>query len=221
MSTWKKFFSRENHPLIQQFESGGRPGLSTQIDACPLLVVDLELTGLHPKKDYIVSMGWVPIRERTIVLAEAKYHLILSPVSVGQSATIHGLHDRDLKDARPLRETLADFLKDAKGYVFAAHNARLDAAFLQHAYKRCYGDAPQMHFIDTLAIERRRLLRNDQTIKHNGLTLSACLRRHRLPWGDNHNALEDAYHCALLLLAQISQTNRPNLTLGDLLRESR
>lgn len=221
MFEWFKFPNSKIHPLLQAFASAKRPDSTTPIDQCPLLVLDLELTGLNPGRDHIVSIGWVPVRERAVILAEARHYLIEIPMSVGQSAAFHGLHDRDLKDARALADVLAEMLQHYAGCVFVAHNAQLDAAFLRAAFKRCYGTAPKLEFIDTLQIERKRLTRRGLVFKDDGLRLGSCLQRHKLPGGNSHNALEDAFSCALLLLAQITQTNRKQPTLADLLKESR
>lgn len=224
MLRWLRRYCRtacKPHPLIAQFNASHPPPPSTPIDQCPLLAIDLELTGLNPTRDHIVSIGWVPIRERAVILAEARHYLVKSPVSVGQSAAVHGLHDRDLAMARPLEETLAELLATYAGYILVAHNARLDAAFLRTALKRCYGGIPAWRFLDTLRIERNRLTRQHTVFKDDGLRLNACLHRHKLPLVSSHNALEDAYSCALLLLAQISKTNRAQPLLGDLLADSR
>lgn len=221
MLKWFKLRKQKAPPLIQDFESAKRPDPATPIDHCPLLVLDLELTGLNPERDHIVSIGWVPVRERAIILAEARHYLVEIPTSVGQSASFHGLHDRDLKNARGLAEVLAELLQNYAGYVFAAHNAPLDASFLRAALTRSYGQAPELLFIDTLQIERKRMTRRGLVFKDDGLRLGSCLQRHKLPGANSHNALEDAFSCALLLLAQISQTNRAQALLADLLRDSR
>ena len=217
MLRWLTTHKRDTHPLIQQFATVELPTAQTVIDDCPLLAIDLELTGLQPERDHIVSIGWVPIRQREIVLTDARHYLIQPPVSVGQSATIHGLHDRDLDNAPTLDSVLQELLAHYAGYVLVAHNAALDIAFLRAAITRVFGSAPALMAIDTLRIEKRHLTRRDQTFKEDGLRLNACLHRHKLPLASSHNALEDAYSCALLLLAQIARKNQRRVVLGDLL----
>ena len=75
-----------------------------------------------------------------------------------------------------------------------------------------------MPFIDTMAIEKHRLQRQGLEITQESLRLDNCLRRYGLENSvAQHHALEDAYSCALLLLAQ---TSRTKFTLADLLRQS-
>lgn len=208
------------HPLVAKFNSSALPELRAPIKDCPLLAIDLETTGLSARKDHIVSVGWVPVRDGEIRVGEAQHYLVHSPVSVGQSAVIHGLLDRDLKNAQPLVEVLTELLETYAGYIFVAHHATLEKAFLQAAMRCSFGHVPKMQFIDTMAVERHWLQRRGLAEKYTSLSLPACLMRHQLP--DNlleHNALEDAYGCALLLLAQISRNKK--VSLGDLIRQSR
>lgn len=205
-------------PVLKAFNSAPQPHAKMAPRDCPLLVLDIETTGLDARRDRMVSIGWLPVRERRIVVAGARYYLIQSPVSVGQSATVHGVLDRDLVDAREISSVLEELLSTYAGYVFAAHHARLEKAFLQAAIQGCWGGKAEMPFIDTMAIEKHRLQRQGLEITQESLRLDNCLRRYGLenPVAQHH-ALEDAYSCALLLLAQTSHTH---FSLGELLRQS-
>ncbi|MBZ9610685.1 exonuclease domain-containing protein [Rheinheimera maricola] len=193
---------------------------STPVQQAYFLVLDLELTGLNPRKDHIVSIGWVPIRHQEIVLSDARHYLINSPVSVGQSAVYHGLHDHQLKSSNDLADILTELLSQYAGYVFVAHHSRLDEQFLRIACQRCFGKTPRFKFIDTMQMEWQRLLRQGKVVKHDALKLPSCLKRHGLPDMTNHHALEDAYSSALLLLSQLKLGGN-SMTLGDLYLLSR
>ena len=103
------------------------------------LAIDLELTGLNASRDHIVSMGWVPIVGREIKLAEARHFLIQTPVSVGQSAIYHGVHDRDLSGACSLATAFEALLEAAEGSLLVAHNSALERDFLQAACRQLSG----------------------------------------------------------------------------------
>lgn len=221
--TFGNWFSNHSahHPLVEQFKQVPLPPQHSKTRDCSFLVLDLELTGLNPKKDHIVSIGWLPIRQREVIVAEAQYHLIKSPVSVGQSAVIHGLHDRHLHKARALMDVLAELLAVAGGSILVAHHARLDKQALSSALRQNFGQAPKLRFIDTLRIEQRRLARRETPLTTDALQLPACLNRHGLPRGTVHHALEDAYGCALLFLAQLAAAGRSDISLAELQRLSR
>lgn len=218
-----RWLRRKNPALnevINNFSKVPYPPPATRVANCNFLVLDFELTGLNARKDHIVSIGWVPIRDREIVLAEAKHYLINSPVSVGQSAVYHGLHDRQLKNADDIAEVLTQLLTQYAGYIFVAHHSALDEQFLRMACQRCFGKAPRFRFVDTMKIEWQRLLRRGKIVKHDALKLAACLERHGLPAMPDHHALEDAYSSALLLLSELKPGGE-NMTLADLYLLSR
>ena len=220
MLSWLAITRRPIHQAVSHFITTPFPSPTTSAKDSHFLVLDFELTGLNPRKDHIVSIGWVPVRQHEIVLSEAKHYLINSPVSVGQSAVYHGLHDHQLKDAHELADILAELLTLYAGYVFVAHHSQLDEQFLRAACQRCFGKTPRFKFIDTLQIEWQRLLRQGKVVKHDALKLPSCLKRHGLPEMTNHHALEDAYSTALLLLSQL-KPGGDNMTLADLYLLSR
>ena len=206
--------------IVTRFSRTAFPASSTPVQQTDFLALDLELTGLNPRKDHIVSIGWVPIKAQEIVLAEARHYLICSPVSVGQSAVYHGLHDHQLVNGKELSQVLTELLTDYAGFVFVAHHSQLDEQFLRIACERCFGKAPRFKFIDTMKMEWQRLLRQGKVVKHDALKLPSCLKRHNLPEMTNHHALEDAYSCALLLLSQLKLGGN-KMTLSDLYLLSR
>lgn len=220
MFSW---LTRKNSALNEvaaNFSKVPFPSAATSVQQASFLAIDLELTGLNPRKDHIVSIGWVPVRSEEVVLSEARHYLINSPVSVGQSAVYHGLHDHQLVNGQDLSQVLTELLSQYAGYVFVAHHSQLDEQFLRIACGRCFGKTPRFKFIDTMKIEWQRLLRQGKVVKHDALKLPNCLKRHNLPENNNHHALEDAFSCALLLLSQL-KLGGSNMLLSDLYLLSR
>lgn len=195
------------------------PLLDFSIKKAPLLALDLEMTGLDPKKDQIISIGLMPIINGQIKLSQGEHKLIKIIGSVGQSATIHGLVDADLQEALPLKEALQWLLKKATGTVLVAHHAPLDLSFIEQALIKTGEKKYRLFAIDTLQIEHRRLLRKQPSIKEGELRLTNCRQRYNLPRYDAHNALLDALSCAELLLAQVSKMGGlEKIKVSELLR---
>lgn len=205
---------------VKRFNAAELPAATTAARSCRYLALDLETTGLHARQDHIVSIGWVPIIDQQIQLNQARHFLIKPPVSVGQSAIYHGVHDKDLKDASELSDVLQLLLQEFSGYYFIAHHCRLDRAFLELAFQRYFGKVPKMHFIDTLNIEWYRMQKQGIVMKKDALRLPNCLARYKLPVSAQHHALEDAFGCALLYLAQLKKSHA-EITIADMLQQSR
>ena len=101
------------------------PDPATPVGDLRLLAVDLETTGLHPKKDRLLSIGFVPVDGLTIDLSGARRFVVQSGVEVGQSAAIHGLTDDTVAAGTPIEEALPEVLEALRGRAF---NAQLEPA---------------------------------------------------------------------------------------------
>lgn len=201
---------------VRQFNQLPPPAASTPLAQCRFVVLDLETTGLNAHKDHIVSIGWVVIEQQQIRLADSGHLLVRLPVSVGQSAVFHGLHDRDLGQAIELPDALRQFLQLAAGAVLVAHHAQLEQSFLSQACRRCFGKSPRFRFLDTMKLEWQRSQLQGKVLTNEGLRLPSCLARHHLPIAQHHHVQEDAFSAALLLLSQMKQTRSKDSTLADL-----
>lgn len=173
------------------------------------VIVDLELTGLEPKKHEIVSAGWLTMQSLKIDLSTAGYMLNRNVTSLLQSPIYHGLNNTQLiAQGVSLSELLDGLAKVINGRVLVCHNAQLDWGFIQHAAKAQQRVIQPKAIIDTLKIEKHRLLVQGKPLKQQDLTLAACRARYALPKYSEHNALSDALATAELLLAQYHSMNR-------------
>lgn len=180
------------------------PAPALPVEEAPLLAIDLEMTGLDPERDEIVSIGWVPIDAGVIALAGAQECRLSRRRrdSVGASATIHGLRDCDLADAGSPELALNALEKALRGRVAVFHHAPLDLAFLERSLAESVQKHWQAPVIDTLAWYcRRRRLSGAGEAGLESFTLEAACRHHELIVRSQHNALADALSCAELLLA--------------------
>ncbi|MFT6927171.1 MAG: DNA polymerase-3 subunit epsilon [Psychromonas sp.] len=192
--------------------------LNRPISEIKLLALDIEMTGLDHKKDQMVSIGVIPIINARIQPQFAQYKLMKIQGSVGQSAVIHGVLDKDLADALPLEEVLQWLFEQCTDKVLVAHHAQLDLKFLQHSLAGSGTHPFSLLAIDTLIIEKERQLRKHQVLKTGSLRLNACRERYNLPIYNAHNALTDALACAELLLAQLNKMGGlDKITLVELL----
>lgn len=192
--------------------------LHQPISDIKLLALDIEMTGLDHKKDQMVSIGVIPIINAEIQLQFAQYKLMKIEGSVGQSAVIHGILDKDLANGLPLEEVQQWLFEQCKDKVLVAHHAQLDLQFLRQSLSSSGAHSFALLGIDTLIIEKERELRTHPVLKTGSLRLNACRERYNLPIYNAHNALTDALACAELLLAQLNKMGGlDNITLVQLL----
>ena len=181
------------------------PDPDSDIGDVPLLAVDLETTGLHPRNDHVLSIGWLPIDGLRVDLSRARRFVVRAGVEVGQSAAIHGLTDDDIAAGLPLDEVLPKALEALRGRVLVAHYTDIEERFLSAACERVYGARMPVSRIDTLELHRRLIVGWGEAPMPLALRLWTARQRYGLPVYKAHDALLDALACAELFLAQIAE----------------
>ena len=187
----------------------------------PWLSVDIETTGLDPRRDQIISLGWVAIDNGCIPMTSIQRWLVKAGEGVGNSATIHYLRDEDLKQGIGLHHGLLALAHAMSGRVCIFHNKNLDTAFLGKAMAQQFGLSWFWPSVDTLTLELKRLRRQGKTPRSNELRLSSCRSRYGLPDYPLHDASHDALACAELFIAWAMHSGGKGPTLRDCLQWSR
>jgi len=169
-------------PLSQPaFDDLGEP----LIDVC-FVVVDLETTGSGPDAT-ITEFGAVKVRGGELLgefqsLVNPGFHI------PGAITVLTGITDTMVADAPPLDAVLPAFLAFAEGCVLVAHNAPFDIGFLKRACRELGYDWPGFPVVDTVALARQALLRDEVPNVKLG-TLAAHFHTAVAP---DHRALDDA-----------------------------
>jgi DNA polymerase-3 subunit epsilon len=208
---WRKKIAASG-VVSQLYEQTAWPS-KTPFSELKILAVDCEMTGLNPKQDELLSIGWVAIQNGFIDYSSGKHVLCHASEDVGESVTIHGLSDRQIAGASSVSQALSLLIKDLSDSVAVFHHAHLDLEFLQAAARSTFGCPLSFQYIDTMAIEKRRLDRQGRT---GSLQLGLCRDRYGLPHSHAHNALSDAIATAELLIAQASALSGLQTTYGSL-----
>lgn len=203
MNLFKRWrWHRLDRMLRSEHGGHGLPDATLRINAAPLLAIDLEMTGLDPAADAIVSIGWVPVDNGAIDLGGA-CEIGIEPDSartVGDSATIHGIRDCDRVDGLDAATALEQLLNALAGRVAVFHHAPLDTGFLDRALRRELGFGWRAPWIDTLAWFRRRQADRDHDDAAASTRLDAVREHFGLDERSSHNALDDAISCAEVAL---------------------
>jgi DNA polymerase-3 subunit epsilon len=95
------------------------------------VAIDLELTGLNPRKDAIIAIGAVPVEQGRVLIGQSLYTLVrTSRRSEHAAVLMHKLRVPDLADAPPVEEAI-DMVFDAlAGRVPVFHTAVVERSFL-------------------------------------------------------------------------------------------
>ncbi|GAB4346597.1 MAG: 3'-5' exonuclease [Gammaproteobacteria bacterium] len=186
------------------------------------LAIDFETTGLDPRREEILSVGYVAIRNQSIQLGESCHALIRPQRDIPEaSAVVHGILDDRAQTAESITTVLPQVLRALAGKVLVAHHAAIEYEFLNEVCKRLYGYPFVGPVVDTLELEARLYRSRDQVIKPGELRLATARGRYGLPRYPAHNALTDAIACGELFLAQAAyRAGKRHPTLKELLAKS-
>jgi DNA polymerase-3 subunit epsilon len=184
------------------------------------VVVDLETTGLHLRRDDIVSYGAVLIRQGRMLAGSQLYGLVRPRHELSRtSITVHGLREADLADAPPLAECVRQLTDLLDGRVLVAHAAWVEQAFLNRAFADS-GVRLDGPIVDTAALAREAQVALAGT--EGEPSLERLARGLRLPVHTPHHALGDALTTAQVFLALVSRLDREEpQTVKDLQSISR
>lgn len=208
-----------HEPLVRPLLAHSLPKASADPWQLPMLVLDMETSGLNPAQDRILSMGWIPIVDGTLRLGESCHYYLAAETVSAESSVIHHITPQALHGGLDEREALSTLLEAMTGRLLVAHGAAIERRFLTALLARHYGIEHELPlpWLDTLALERS-LLRNRQ-VPRADYRLSEIRKRRGLPPYLAHNALADAVATGELLLVQMKEilAGQPRV-LGPLYR---
>jgi len=182
------------------------PAKKSPCSELEIVSLDLETTGLKPRRDAILSIGLVAIRARQIHLDSAWQRVIRIEQPVPEaSAVIHRITDDHAAAGIPLEQALPQLLERLSGRVMLVHYKSIEQGFLDAACRRLYGVPFIIPIIDTLELAQRLFTQRNHSIQSGDLRLFNLRPRYNLPHYRAHNALSDALATAELFLAMAAE----------------
>ena len=187
--------------------------LAASLRDTTFVVVDLETTGRAADGTGITEIGAVKVAggERL-----GEFATLVNP---GERippyiSVLTGITEAMVAPAPPIESVLPAFLEFARGAVLVAHNAPFDVGHLKAACARLGYPWPNPRVLDTAALARRVLAR-DEVPNHRLATLASYWRTPNQPC---HRALADARATVDVLHALLARLGSYRVfTLGDAL----
>jgi DNA polymerase-3 subunit epsilon len=205
-------------PAAEAYARAEVPGRRTPWREARYCVVDLELSGLDPAVDEIISFGAVPIDGALIGAGRSLYGLARPTRPLPEaSVVVHGIRTVDLEGAPPLDESILALLEALAGRVLVAHSASVERAFLGAAFRR-QGIRLRGPVLDTAVLGRLMMLGRGEWPPRN-LSLGSLAAMLGLPEHRPHHALGDALTTAQVFLSVASHLDEKGPeTVGSLSR---
>jgi DNA polymerase-3 subunit epsilon len=185
---------------VAAFRAAGRPSGSSPWKQASWCAVDLELTGLDPRRNEIVALGAVPIEDGRVLLGEARYTLAKPGARPDHGAVLtHKLRLADLIDAPPVDDAVELLLKSLAGRVPVFHTAAVERSFLAPLLLRRRLRLPAA--ADTEVLGRLWLGRRGGAEALNHLPLARLSEELGMQAEPPHHALGDALTTAQAFIA--------------------
>ncbi|RDY61946.1 PolC-type DNA polymerase III [Flagellimonas nanhaiensis] len=201
------------------YEASLKTNLPSQLEDNIFVVLDTETTGLDIKKDRILSIGALTIKNSAIKANEAIEVFVQQERYSSESAKIHGILKKDSEGQLTELEALQKLLKMLKGAIIVAHHAKFDVTMINNALKRNGLPKLMNKSLDTSTLYSKTLSRRDRENLGGHFSLDHLAHEFNVPKGDRHTALGDAYITAVAFLHIISKLKPASL--NNLLKKDR
>jgi len=180
-------------------------------------VIDLETTGLNPKKDEIISVAIIPMVGTRILIRKYFFTFIKPKNLKGESIKYHGIDFKVLNSAPTFNEVAEKIRSLLEGTVLVGYAVQFDAKILQNHFRRC---KIKINFktIDIAKVEC--LLMRKEGFGSVKLTFDDLLDRYKLKGMFRHSALADAYYTAVIFQHQLKKVEEFGMSLKELIKTS-
>lgn len=164
-----------------------------------MITIALDFETANERRDSACAVGLAWIADGRVVHRES--HLIRPPemrFSPG-NIRVHGILPADVAGRPGFAEVMAPYLDDLSRGVILAHNATFDLGVLRAGLGRAGLPVPDFAYLCTVQVARRVFPGPE------GCGLGKVARRLGITF-EHHDAGEDAYACARIALAAMSET---------------
>src|SRR5512139_126938 len=161
--------------------------------------IDIETTGLHPKKDEIIAFACVPIVNLKILVHDSFYTMINPKEYKIDAMKYHGISKDDLKTA-PTFAQVAGTIWQALDGILVGYCVEWDYTFLRRQLKSV-GVSLKRDVVDIAMVEK--WLAERRRIENVDLRFEAMMRGYGLEQYYRHNAAADAFFAAQIYQIQM------------------
>ncbi len=164
------------------------------------IVLDTETTGLNPKKDEILSIGAVKVKDNQVLTSES-FEIFIKPVQPisEESIKIHHIRPTDIEHGVTINEALEKLLPFIGNLPIVGYYISFDIKILSTYLKQYIGVGLQNDSIELSSMYYKRH-RKKSAHEFVDLKFDTIMRELDLPRLGQHDALNDAIMSAMMFL---------------------
>lgn len=151
-------------------------------------VIDIETTGLSPKKNKIIELAGIKIKNDCEV---ARFSEFVKPDDFHENGYLNyfirnltNINDGNLKNARCENDVLKDYLDFIGDDIILGQNIRFDIGFISKAAEEKFGIKFENYSVDTMKLGRKFL-------KLEKYSLESLANYYNIDYSHAHRALND------------------------------
>jgi len=179
----------------KQYEKLFEPYIGTE-----LVVLDTETTGLNPKKDEILSIGAVIIRDNKILMNQSFECFVKPSANISkESIKIHHIRECDLSEAIEAEDAIRQLLDFIGNRPIVGYYIDFDHKMISKYTKQIIGSTLPQPTIELSSMYYKRY-RKSSSYEFVDLHFDTIMNALKLPFLGKHDALNDAIMSAMIYL---------------------
>ena len=203
----------------QDYEAKFKEKLPEKIEAICFIAFDTETTGFDLKKDRILCIGAVTIKNNTIDVSRGFEEYIAQDTFNPETVKIHGIIQHEKLETLTEEEAVKAFLKYIGNSVLVAHHAGFDIGMMNAALHRMGLPKLKNKVLDTVNLYRGTLIISNLINRDKTYSLDEIAETYSIEIKDRHTAAGDAFITAIAFLKILGKLNAGNkLKLKKLFR---
>ena len=181
------------------------------------IVLDTETSGLDLKKDHLLSIAAIKIKNFEIdVASRFEAYFLHDNYIPDDSVKVHGILSNHLKSGTSEKEILLKFLEFIQNGIIVGHHIGFDLAMINKALRFHFDLQLKNKSLDTAVLAKRI----ENTFDRGGKpdSLDTLCKRYNISLGKRHTASGDTFITALLFLKLLGRLERRGVnSLGTLM----
>jgi DNA polymerase-3 subunit epsilon len=167
-----------------------------------VVAIDCETTGLDPKKDDVIAIAAIGIKNNRIETSKA-FQAAIRPEAAMEPAAIkiHRLRHADVAGGRSDEVVIPELLRFIGGRPLVGYYLEFDVAMLNKHMRRLVGFELPNPLIEVSGLYYERKYGDAPPGVHVDLSFAAIMEDLKLPMLDQHDAYSDALMTAMMYLA--------------------
>jgi DNA polymerase-3 subunit epsilon len=184
------------------------------------VVIDVESNGLDPKKDKILSIGAVRIRNNQIETDDAFELFLRQDEFNPEVVPIHGILKSGKIEKITEQNAMRSLVEYIKDDIIVGHSINFDISIINETLKKFVNDKLYNKTLDTITLYKR--IRGADLKEGTSTSLDVLSDEFKIPKSDRHTAAGDAFITAILFLKILARLKTRGVTdLESLLKNKR